>query len=212
MKQQILVVGLGRFGASIARSLSALGQEVMGLDTRADLVEDVKADLTYAAQGDATDEQVLRAIEVTQFDAAVVAVGENFEASVLATHALKRAGVSYVLARASNAEQSRILSLVGADRVAFLEVDVGRLTAFQLVNRHLLSFMRLDDRTHVAAVRVGDWSFRSVHDVERTCGLTTLGVFRGGRIRPADPDAPLDDGDTLVLAGDLSGLQTLARM
>lgn len=211
-RQQFLVVGLGRFGASVARTLTALGQEVLGIERDDVLVDDLKGEITHAAQGDATDEQVLQAIDAAQFDVAVVAIGDDFEANVLATHALKQAGVGYVMSRAGSPEQVRILRLVGADTVVYPEEDAGDEAAYHLVNRHVQDFMRLDERSSVAAVRVGDWSYESVRDLERQCGLQALGVYRDGRVWPVDPQERLHRDDTLLLAGGLEGLQVLARL
>ena len=212
MKHQFLVVGLGRFGSSVARTLERLGHEVLGLDLDARNVEDMKTELTHVAQGDATDPQLLRAIDIDQFEAAIVAIGNSFEASVLTTLALRQMAVPYVMAKAMSIEQVKVLELIGAHQVVFPEADAGELAAYQLVNRHLVDFLRLDDRTSVAAVEVGDWAGRSLRDLELRSGLCPLGVFRDGQVRPINGQEPLAPSDRVVLAGSIQALHSLARL
>lgn len=212
MKQQFLVVGLGSFGSSVARSLTVLGQEVLALDIDERRVEDMKTEVTHVAQGDATEPQVFQAIDISQFEAAVVAIGDSFEASILTTLALKQANVPYVMARAVSVEQVRILQLLGADRVIFPEVDAGELAAYQLINRHMIGFLRLDEHTSVATVEVGSWAGTSPRVLEKETRLRALGVFRGGRVSPIGPDESLAQDDTVLLAGSNDDLHSIARL
>jgi trk system potassium uptake protein TrkA len=163
MRQQFLVVGLGRFGSNVARTLVSLGQEVLGLDIDGRRVEAMKGDLTHVAEGDAADPQVLQAIDIEQFEGAVVAISGNFEASVLTTLALVQAKAPYVMATARSAEAARALGLIGAHHVMFPEADAGEVAGYHLINRHLVDFLRLDDRTTVAAVEMGNWAGKSLH-------------------------------------------------
>lgn len=211
MKGQYLVVGLGRFGASAARALTDLDQEVLGLDIDEHLCERIKGDMTHVVQGDARDPNVLRAIDVEQFEAAIVAMAGDFEASVLVTLNLRQMRVPYVLAEAASAEHLRVLELTGADRAVFPKQEAGDLAAYQVLNPHLLDILRLDQWTSIAAVAVGSWVGRNLRDVERASGLTGLGVFRQGQLVPIGRTDPLAVEDRIVLAGQTVALRRFAR-
>lgn len=207
--QQFLVVGLGRFGAQVARTLVALGQEVLGLDVGLHECDELKDEVTHVVQGDATDAAVLRAIEIEQFEAAIVAIGQNFEASVLTTLGLSQAGVPYVVARAESAEQRRVLQLTGAHHVVFPEEDAGEVAAHYLLNHRLVDLLRLDARTAVFAVEVAEWAGASSEALALHRGMRALGVFRRGALLPMHPGVLLEAEDLLVLAGDPSRLREL---
>ena len=140
-----------------------------------------------------------------------MAIGQNFEASVLTTLNLRQANVPYVVAKARSPQQVRVLELTGAHQVVFPEQEAGELAAYRLVNRRRLDFLRLDARTSVAAAEVGTWVGRRLRDVERESGLTALGVYRGGRLLAVAQSDPLAREDRLVLAGANAALQEFAR-
>jgi trk system potassium uptake protein TrkA len=124
--RRYLVVGLGRFGLSLAEELAAQGAEVCAVDENMDNVELIKDKVAMAAQLDATDLDALRGVEAATCAAAVVAIGEDFEATVLCVAALKEVGVGRIIARARTAMQARILHAVGASQVIELESEMGR--------------------------------------------------------------------------------------
>ena len=123
-KKQFLVLGLGRFGGSLARSLCKMGHEVLAVDTDAETVEDIAPYVTQAVQANATDEEALQTMGVNNFDVAVVGIGAIRD-SILVTVLCKEAGVPYVLAKAMDDLHAKVLRKVGADRVVFPERDMG---------------------------------------------------------------------------------------
>jgi trk system potassium uptake protein TrkA len=116
-RKQIVVLGLGRFGSAVARTLQELGHEVLGIDSDPDIVEMLSSEMTHAVCCDCTDEQSLRTLGLRNFDAAVVAIGHDVQASILATVLLKELGVPLVVAKAAGDLHGRTLAKVGADRV-----------------------------------------------------------------------------------------------
>lgn len=124
-QQQIAVIGLGRFGTALARTLQEAGHEVLGIDRNMDAVEEMAPVLSHVVQLDATDESALRQLGLQNFDAAVVSIAEHLEASILATLLLKRLGVPRVVAKAAADLHGEILQRVGADQVVFPERDTG---------------------------------------------------------------------------------------
>jgi trk system potassium uptake protein TrkA len=118
--KQFLIVGLGRFGSSVARTLTEKGHEVLGIDSNEDLVQEAATFTTQSVQMDATDEKSLRALGVKNFDVAVVAIGQDIQSSILCTLILKDIGIKYLVAKAQNHLHGKVLKKTGADRVVFL--------------------------------------------------------------------------------------------
>ncbi|MEG0129568.1 potassium channel family protein, partial [Clostridium sp.] len=123
--KQYIIIGLGRFGASIAKTLYSLGNEVLAVDVDEEVIQDISPDVTHAVQADATDEGVLRALGLRNFDVAVITIGSDAQASIMATLLVKELGVKYVIAKAHNEVHAKVLYKIGADRVVFPERDMG---------------------------------------------------------------------------------------
>lgn len=143
-RSTVLVVGLGRFGSSLALELEALGHEVLAVDSREAVVQQWAAQVTHAVVADATDHDSLVSLGVSELAHAVVAIGEDVEASILATAALGEIGVADVWAKANSGSHARILGLVGATHVVFPERDSGRRLAHQVTGR-ILDYIEIDD-------------------------------------------------------------------
>ncbi len=125
MKKQIVVIGLGRFGTSLATTLACLGHDVLALDRNEREVQNVASQVTHAVQVDATNEALLTELGVGSFDIAIVGIGSKIESSVLITILLKKLGVPYVIAKADSELHGSILEKIGADRVVYPECEMG---------------------------------------------------------------------------------------
>lgn len=143
MKRQIVVVGLGRFGASVARTLHSLGHDVLAIDTDEKTVQGVAPEITQAIQADGTNETVLRELGISNFDIAIVAIGSAIEASVLSTILLKKLGLPYVISRADNALHGSILEKIGADKVVYPEQEMGARVAYVVTLTEVEYYMPL---------------------------------------------------------------------
>ena len=143
--KSFLVIGLGRFGASVAQELSALGQEVLALDIDAENVQYISDQVTQAIQGDAQDEAVLRSVGARNFDCCVVAVGADMEASILITVMLKELGAQYIVAKAIAPIHARVLERVGADRVVLPEIEMGQRLAQRLARTNVVDYIGVSD-------------------------------------------------------------------
>jgi trk system potassium uptake protein TrkA len=130
-----LIIGLGRFGAALAESLAEQGAEVIAVDRDMAMVDAVKSKVAYAIELDATDPQALLSVDPLKCRAAIVAIGENFEATVLTLAALKEVGVRDIIARSRSARESRILQAVGATEIIELEYEMGRTFGKRLTGR-----------------------------------------------------------------------------
>jgi len=125
MKKQIVVIGLGQFGTSLATTLTCLGHDVLALDRNEKEVQNIASQVTHAVQIDATNEALLKELGVGNFDIGIVTIGSRIESSVLATILLKKLGVPYVIARADSELHGSILEKIGADRVVYPECETG---------------------------------------------------------------------------------------
>ncbi len=143
MKKQIVVVGLGRFGTSVAKTLFELGHDVMCIDSNERNVQDISPFVTHAVQADGTNEETLRELGITNFDVAIVAIGEKIEASVMATGLLKRLELPYIVAQATNSLHGSILEKIGADKVVYPEVETGRRVSHRLATPSVVDYMPL---------------------------------------------------------------------
>lgn len=184
-RKQFLVVGLGRFGSSAARTLTDLGHEVLAVDSREDAVEDVSADVTQAVQADATDEETLRSFGLSNFDGAIIAIGSNIRDSILICSECKEAGIPFVGAKAQDDRHAKVLRKVGADRVFFPERDMGERVARSIVMPHMLDLLSLPDGYQLADITApAAWVGRTLVDinVRRTYGVSVIAVRRGGRM------------------------------
>jgi trk system potassium uptake protein TrkA len=201
---QTLVIGLGRFGRALAETLIRLGNEVLGVDASPKVVQACSADLTHVVQADATDIEALRQLGAADFGRAAVAIGDDMEASILATYALVDLGVPRIWAKAITEEHGAILERVGATRVIFPERDMGERVAHTMVGR-TIDYIELDEDfvliettapREVLGQNLKDAGLRKRHDV------TVVAVKPpGGAFTYATPETVVSEGDLMVVAG-----------
>ena len=151
--RQFAVIGLGRFGSSVAKTLSEKGYQVLAIDIADDKVQDFSEIAAQAVCVDATDEKALRAVGVDSVDVAVVSVGDNIEASVLITLVLKEIGIKEVVAKAVTEEQGKVLEKVGADRIVFPERDMGIRVANSLTSPKVSEHIDLSSACSIIEIK-----------------------------------------------------------
>jgi trk system potassium uptake protein TrkA len=216
MKRQVVVIGLGRFGATIASTLVARGHEVVGIDSNRERVEEVSHLLTHVVQADAADEQTLRDLGLENYDVGIVAVSKQIEASVMTTLLLKRLGVRRLIARASNALHEEILFRIGADRVVIPEREMGVQVAHTFGAPQIEDYLEVADTYGLSRLRLpAAFAGRTLGelDLPARCGLTVVLIRRGERtILQPPPDARLQPDDQIVVAGTVEALEKLAGM
>ncbi len=215
-KKQFLVIGLGRFGASVARTLCELGHEVLAIDDDEDAVEALSPFVTQAVQANAADDGVLESLDAGSYDAAIVSIGSDVRASILISVLCKEAGIPMVLAKAMDDLHAKVLAKVGVDRVIFPERDMGQRVARALVSPRMLEQMTMGGDSGVAEVLLPEsWGGRTLEDinVRRNYHITILAVRRDGQmITSLGADFRLQPGDTLLVLGeqeDIDGLEEL---
>jgi len=203
MSRQFVVVGLGRLGISMVGTLDSLGHEVLAIDRREDVVQNLADDLpnVHLVAADATDEAAVRGLNVEGFDAAAVMIGENHvEANILATATLKEIGVPRIVARATGAIHARVLQKVGADRVIQPEKEIGEQLARTMASPVLLDYVDLGgDEALIEAQVPRVWLDKSLSelDLSQKMGLTVLAL------KPQDGPGSLPHGDTVLRDGDV---------
>lgn len=143
MKKQFIVIGLGRFGTSLTRTLIQNKHEVLAVDKDLQLVEDIADIATQAVQADCTDEDVLNELGVNNFNHAIVAIGDDLQASILITLLLKEMGAPKVTAKANNAIHGKMLTKIGADQIVYPERDMGIRLGNQLSSENLIDYIEL---------------------------------------------------------------------
>lgn len=199
-KKQFAVIGLGRFGASLARHLTLLGHEVLAADRDEALVHAVAPHVAQAVQADAAEEAALREMDLARFDAAVVAIGSNIRDSILVTVLCRETGVPMVVAKAVDDLHGKILRKVGADRIVLPEQDMGMRVAKSLDTPNILELMDLSGDYRIAELIVpAAWCGRTMAEVHvrRRFGVNVIGLRREGQFMPS-PDA-----ETAFIAGDV---------
>ncbi|MFB0958097.1 TrkA family potassium uptake protein [Clostridiaceae bacterium HFYG-1003] len=179
MAKQFIVVGLGRFGISVAETLSELGHDVLAIDKDENVIQDIADKVTHAVQLDATDEYALRTLGVRNFDVAVVTIGSNIQASIMITLLLKEAGVKYVICKGQSELHKKVLLKIGADRVVLPEKDMGYRVAHNLVSSNLVDLIELSDDYQIIEMNAPDsWIGRTIKDldVRANYGITILAL------------------------------------
>ena len=139
-QKQYIVIGMGRFGTSVALTLAELGREVLAIDKDVDRIQDISDKVTHAVTLDSTDENDLKAVGIGNFDVAIVAIGKDIQASIMTTLLLKELGVKYIAVKANNDLQEKVLIKIGADKVISPEKEMGIRVANNLVSSNILSF------------------------------------------------------------------------
>ncbi|MDH3755986.1 MAG: TrkA family potassium uptake protein [Acidimicrobiia bacterium] len=208
--ESVFVVGLGRFGASMASTLVELDIEVMAVDIDQKLVDHRADELTHVRLADATDSATLKQLGAAGFDAAVVAIGTGMEASILSTAALRDVGVDNIWAKALSDEHGRILERIGADHVVYPERQMGERVA-RLVTGHFLDYFQIDEGFVLAELEapeellgatLGDSDIRSRFGVTVVCVKPELSVFTYATV-----DTVPRKGDVLVVAGEVKAVE-----
>ena len=203
-RSPILIVGLGRFGSSVARSLVAMGQEVLAVDTDPVLVQRFADELTHVVQADVTDHEALDQLGIRDFDKAVVGISVNVEASVLATIALSEAGVQDIWVKAGSIDHGKILERIGAHHIVYPERSMGEQVAHMIVGG-MSQYLEFDDDFAIArtAAPPEQWGKTfSETGIRAKHGVTIVGVKRVGEdFVYAVPETRVEQHDELVVSG-----------
>lgn len=211
---QVLVVGLGRFGGAVALELVRLGLEVLAVDADPRNVQRYAREVTHLVEADATNVDALRQLGVADLGHAVVGIGSDMESSILATAALDELRVGSIWAKAVSRAHGRILERVGAHHIVFPEHDLGQRVAHLLGGR-MMDWFQLDEHFSLAETEVPrELAGQSLGDagIRARFGVTVVCVKpEGGMFTYATVDTVLREGDVLVVAGETPSVEAFAR-
>ncbi|MDD7113291.1 MAG: TrkA family potassium uptake protein [Lachnospiraceae bacterium] len=204
MVKSYAVLGLGSFGKSVARSFMELGIEVLAVDRNKIIVNEIASEVTYAVQMDVTNEDALKSIGIEKMDGVIVAIGENLEASVMATLLVKELGVPYVVAKAETDMQKKILEKIGADKVVFPEKEMGIRLAKNIVG-NFLDVFDLSSKDSMVELKVKEeWVGKSIRELDfrNRYHLNIVAFRREGKLDSfPDPDDVLQKDDIIITVG-----------
>ncbi len=216
MKKKIFaVIGLGRFGSSVAISLYEMGYEVLAVDRDMAKVQEMKDSVTHAVQADGMDEDSLRELGIKNFDVVIVGITQEIQASILITLILKDLGVRHVVAKAQNALHGKVLYKIGADKVVFPERDMGNRVAHNLVSSNILDYIELSpDYSIIEVVATEKFIGKTLIqlDLRKRYGVNVVAIKRNRQIMvsPSAKDEILE-GDVLVIIGSNDDLQNIEK-
>ncbi|MDX2271267.1 MAG: TrkA family potassium uptake protein [Cyanobacteriota bacterium] len=213
---EFAVIGLGRFGSSLATTLMERGFHVLGIDRSREIVQRMADELTQAVSLDSTDEDALRAVDIVSFDTVVVAIGSDFESNLMTTVALKALGAKNVVCKASTEKQKSILHRVGADRIILPEQEAGRRLAQVLTAPGILDQLELEPGYSITELKVPESMVGHTlieADLRRRFGITVLVVKHGQSLVVSPPaDYGLNQDDLLVVLGSNASIARLNEL
>ncbi|SEG11665.1 trk system potassium uptake protein TrkA [Thermomonospora echinospora] len=211
----VVVIGLGRFGSSLALELARQGTEVLAIDHRPKVVQAMAGQLTHIATADATDIEALRQLGVPDFHRAVVGIGSDIEASILTTSLLVELEIADIWAKAVSRQHGRILERIGATHVVLPEHDMGERVA-HMVGGRMLDYIAVDENFALAKTRpireivgtpLGETGLRRKH------GVTVVSVkSEGEEFTYATPDTVLQYGDLIIIAGPIAKVERFPEL
>ena len=205
-KQTFAVIGLGRFGGSVCKTLADAGQEVLAIDKYESRVNDYKDIATQAVVADAQDEDVLRSLGIRNVDHVIVAIGADIQASILVTLMVKEQGVKYVTAKAQNEYHAKVLEKLGVDRVVHPERDMGVRIGRSLTSKNMVDYLDLDANFKLAEILITNSEFvgksLAEMDFRDRYGLNVIALAhsRQEMVLPSAGDV-LTENDSILVAG-----------
>lgn len=204
-KKQFVVIGLGSFGYSVAKTLYALGNEVLAVDSDEAIVREIADHVTHAAQVDTSDEKSLKELGIANFDVAIIGIGSDVQASIMATLIVKELGVKYIISKAHDEKHAKLLYKIGADRVVFVERDMGVRVAHNIFASNILDYIELSPDYNIAEIiSPEEWYGKTLReiDVRANYGLSVIAIKRDRDVNIAPlADDIIRPNDTIIAIG-----------
>lgn len=211
-----IVIGLGRFGQAVARQLCTLGAEVLAMDVRNELVQQVANDVTHAVVGDARDKEVLRALGVRNFECAVVAIGQDLAASVLTVMNLQELGVPYIVCKVQDETHRHVMERLGVQRVMIPEKEQAQRLARSLHSHNVLEYIELSEEYGILDVPAPkSWVGKTLKDlnIRAKLGVNIIAVEKDGKTIVSPPaDFLIGKDDIMVVLGDNYALEAVQKL
>lgn len=214
--KQYVVIGIGRFGKSIAASLNNLGYEVLAIDISEKRIQEIANDVTHAVQLDARDEETLKKLGVRNYDVAIVAIGDNIQSNILVSLMLKEIGVPTVIVKAKDALHGKVLEKIGVDRIIYPERDMGIRVAHSLASSSdLLDYIELSPEYGIVEIfapkEFADKTIGKLN-LRAKFGISVVAIKSAEEIIAAPgADAIIHQGDILVIIGPNNAIGNLPK-
>lgn len=203
--KSILLIGVGRFGRHIIRKLNAMNHQVMAVDHNEDRIQDVLSSVTSAQIGDSTNEEFLSSLGISNFDACIVTIGDDFQNSLETVYLLKELGARKVIARASREIQEKFLLRNGADEVVYPEKQMAAWTAIRCASDHVLDYIELDDDYSIYELAIpNEWCGKTILelDIRKKYNINILGIREYGKLNMnITPSTVLNSRKSMLVLG-----------
>ncbi|MCG2791529.1 MAG: TrkA family potassium uptake protein [Actinomycetia bacterium] len=215
MKKQFLVIGLGRFGVSVAGTLTETGHSVVGIDQSEDRIQRVSEQIADVIKCDATDADILESMGISDYEAVIVCIGEKYiQNSILVTLLLKEKVAKKIIAKAGTKTQGRVLSKVGADIIVYPEKDMGERVARNLVSSHIIDFLRVSPDVSIIEIPVPEMLVGKnliELNLRHRYGVTIISIKNSKNkiMSPPDINYKFQKDDVLTLIGENKLLRKL---
>ena len=203
--KSILLIGVGRFGRHIIRKLNAMNHQVMAVDHDEDRIQDVLSSVTSAQIGDSTNEEFLSSLGISNFDACIVTIGDDFQNSLETVYLLKELGARKVIARASREIQEKFLLRNGADEVVYPEKQMAAWTAIRCASDHVLDYIELDNDYSIYELAIpNEWCGKTILelDIRKKFNIKILGIREYGKLNMnITPSTVLNSRKSMLVLG-----------
>ncbi|MCL1694862.1 TrkA family potassium uptake protein [Lysinibacillus sp. BPa_S21] len=214
--KQYAVIGLGRFGVSVARRLYEAGHEVLGIDINEERVEDAEPYVTHAVIADTTEEKALNSIGIRNFDCVIVAIGIDMQSSILTVSLLKELGIKKIIAKALGKRHGQVLDKVGAEWVIYPERDMGERVANQLLSPNMLNYIELSKEYSIEEImipsKMAGQNLRDL-DIRAHYNVSVIAIVRDGNITILpSPDEIIKEKEILVMIGHRKDLTVFSNI
>lgn len=214
-KKQFIVIGLGRFGSSLAKTVSELGHDVLAIDKEEDRVQEIADYVTHSIQMDATDELTLKNIGIRNFDIAVVSISDVQE-NIMAALLIKEMGARFIIATARNEKHKRVLSKIGVDKVILAEQDMGIRVAHNLVSSNILDYIELSSEYSIMEIEALDeWVGETLKDLalRKKYGINVVAIknIKNVNVSPSADDI-INASDIIVALGSVDALRSFEKI
>lgn len=215
--KQFIVIGAGRFGTAVANTLIDAGCEVLVIDSDVELVQKLSETIENVAIVDATDKVALNSIGLGNFDVAIIAIGTDLKASIMATLLAKEEGVPVVISKAADTLQAAVLQKIGADKVVFPESDMGKKLGKRMAYWNILDYMELDAEHSIFNIMVPQkWIGKNAKtiNIRKKYRVAVVGKISEGNVFhiPIDPEIPFEKNDILIVAGKNEHIEFILSM
>lgn len=214
---QFAVIGLGKFGETVAKALVRQNCEVLAIDNREEKIRDISGEVSHAVTADALDEKSLRALVTPDFDAVIICIGEDFEATILSLMIVLDIGIKKVIVKAENKIRAQILKKVGATQVIFPEIEMGEKLAQNIINPDIVDLLNLSDKFSIAEINPpSDVINKTIaaSDFRKRYKLNIIALRKGEsskaniEVNPA-PDTVLRQSDRIFVLGEIDRIRKI---